>query len=327
MLSTATLTTVPQNAPVSAGPAENAEAAAVRRMIQPLDVNAFRGDVRLRGQRPTVRVLASAAADGCVLDVELAALFEAQYNEFLRLAGGNARSLSFGFEVSVSGGYVNVRFMCTRTAVTAEEYIFTTVINAAERKVVRLTDVIGGGGVYLINRSLSARISANPTRFSVSFAGVTDAQCFYVDGETVVLTFNEFELIAARVGITEVRVDRDDITNAVFYDDGMFLRNGVVMIRLRTVADTFGFGLVWTEGAGSVVITDGGRGLTVVIGDVRYGDTRRLGAATLEAPPELYNGRTYLPLSFYSELGLAHYVTADGTVIFTRYSGVLAITP
>ena len=286
----------------------------IKAMISARTVNTFRGDVRLRGERPEVNHQSN-------FGVMLSDRFDAQFNEFMRLAGGNARTLTFGFEVTVSGGFVNVMFFCNSAA--DERHFLTTVINSVTGEIVSLAHVAGVNGVSLINQALSARIAANPLQFSTGFTGITTNQNFYMNGTTAVLVFNEFELINARTGKVRVNVNLNDVTNVVA-DPSEHMQdwNGIQMIQLRhVVGDGFGYALLWIDLTQNVNITsEEGTSITITIGTNSYVNIRQPGILELEAAPQLFYARTYLPLSFFTQImNLTYHRHQDGSITFSRF--------
>lgn len=307
------------SAPINVSPNITASAEAVRitNLIVSLEINAFRGDVRLRGQRPDVNASAS-----CEFENELSRHFDSQFNEFIRMAGDNTRSLLFEFKVTVSGDYVNVIFICGKTAATTEQFVLTTVIDSSARKIVRLHDIAGVNGSNMINQAMFARIAANPSRFSTSFTFIANTHSFYMDGSAVVLLFNEFGLLNTRSGIAEIHINTDDITNVAISGDGLYENSsGVIMVQLRKVADIFDFNLIWNETNRSVIISDvNDLSVVLFIGNALYSDSRFANQVEFESPPEIFNDRTYLPLSFFDQtLGLIYHIHLDGTVTLSRF--------
>jgi len=285
----------------------------IKAMISVQTVDTFRGNVRLRGQRPVVNVEGDF---GELLD----ARFQSQFNEFIRLAGDSARTLTFAFEVTVSGGFVNVKFFCNRTA--EEQHVLTTVINSVTGEIVSLADVTGVNGVRLINQALLARVAANPSQFSAGFTGITANQNFYMNGTTAVLMFNEFEFINARTGRVRANINLDDITNVVVNpDEHIQDSNGIQIKQLRhVIGNGIGYELTWTDITNTVNIASEETNITITIGRNSYVNARHPGILELEVAPQLFNERTYLPLSFYTQImNLTYHIHQDGSITFSRF--------
>jgi len=298
--------------------------AAVQRVVNMITselVDGFRGEVRLRGERPAAN--AAAGEFQALLDMH----FEAQFDDFIRLTE-RARTLTFEFDVTVSGRFVNIKFFCNRTAAATEQHILTTVIDSVSLEILTLTDVVGVNGAELINQPLWAQIASNPSRFSTSFSGITNSHGFFMDGTSAVLVFSEFELVNARVGITQVSIDTENVFNVTAEYEYIKESRGIKMIRLRHIADGFGYNLTWTSAARTVNISSAyGMNVTVSIDRNRYVDENHPGILELEAAPVIFNDFTYLPLSFFTQImRLAYYVHQDGSITFSRFdSGVVIL--
>jgi sugar lactone lactonase YvrE len=108
-------------------------------------------------------------------------------------------------------------------------------------------------------------------------------------------------LIKLRIG------SKDMIVNGVkkILDAPPYIKNGRTMVPLRAIAEAFGATIEWNNALKEITITRKGKVIRMRIGsrdaytkeEGQTGETR----IVLEAPPEIVNGRTFVPLRFIAE--------------------------
>ena len=306
-----------------------ATAVEFKQLITSEPINMFRGSVRLRGERPVVTLPNTLTTANPNLSAEFIENLNEhlynQFNEFIQLASGVTRSLSFHFEVIVSGQFINILFFCYRNAAALEQHIKTTVINSETMQIVSLTSILGCNAIRLINQSLSPLIASEPALYIASFAGISNKQYFYVNDNYVVLVFSEFELMRTRAGITRLSLNKNDVINVIIpAEEVRFLAN-ITMLPLRMVITDFGYYPFWTAATRSINIVSQQVSLSVSINETRVYDAVQPGQVLfLETAPAIFNNRTYMPLSFFNYfLGLTHYVGEGGSITFSRFTGSL----
>lgn len=78
-----------------------------------------------------------------------------------------------------------------------------------------------------------------------------------------------------------------------------FLQNGRAMVPVRAISESLGATVGWTEATQTVTIRQGGRTVTLRIGSSSATVDGR--TITLDAPPVIVSGTTYVPVRFVSE--------------------------
>lgn len=299
--------------------------------IMPLDIyaNSFKvsdksvesrdKDIDIKGVKPVIDGLTNKT-----FQTELNEQIDAQYSVFVKKSSSGTKKIVFSYKTVDSGDYFSILFYCViQDAVSSQNYVSTIVVNTESEKIVSLNDIIGPNGVKLINKNFAASIAANPSKYNATFTGIEDNHNFYLDGETVHIPFDEFEIYVGSVGIIESTFLISEIKNFVIEKGDYRTKEvyGVKMIPLRLVAEEFGYTLNWNPSNSTVDILLNKNIITSVkIDSNSYTTSSTGGKRELESAPLLYDGRTYVPISFFEEiLATSYAISPNGQITFSVY--------
>ena len=96
--------------------------------------------------------------------------------------------------------------------------------------------------------------------------------------------------------------------------------SGVVMVPLRAIAQALGFDVKWDNGTKTVNL---GNTISLKIG-INYYTYARMAPIELSAAPELVNGITYVPLSFFKEVARQNNaVVFAGQIMIDNYEEIM----
>ncbi len=96
-----------------------------------------------------------------------------------------------------------------------------------------------------------------------------------------------------------------------------------IMVPLRSVAEQLGYQLSWNQDKQMIELTKGNHWFMVKIGEDRYNFAKMF--ITLGAAPELKDGKTYVPLPFFSKVIKAR-VSVDKTGAISISDGEISVT-
>ena len=87
-------------------------------------------------------------------------------------------------------------------------------------------------------------------------------------------------------------------------DQAPIIKNSRVLVPLRVIAENLGASVAYEAGEKRVNIKKGDISMTLVIGDdtIWYSDKEKSGPVAIDAPAEIQNGRTMVPLRAVAEL-------------------------
>ena len=256
------------------------------------------------------------------LEEELNERFTAQRNAFEQNHLASALSIHFDSRNYISDNFVSVVFTKEAISASLTSAISTTVIDAGTRRIISLPDY-HVNILQLINGYINNKISANPRGFVADFNGIDANHPFYLDYDRLVIPFGSAELIPDNRNIHKIELSISNIQHQTF-DSSYFQtlpphQYNTVMIRLTDVITAFGYDFDWIYETRTVNIFMGGSLVSYVTFDENSYHYRHHPARELEIAPMAFNGRTYVPLSFFSEImGIPTTITPSG-IVMSRY--------
>lgn len=152
---------------------------------------------------------------------------------------------------------------------------------------------------------------------------------FYVANGAVHFVFARYEIAPGSEGIQSVAVYLNNLQR-YFLEEGDYLidtlNHGVRMLPLRRVVSSFGYYISrWDEGTLEIDISraSGGRSRDIIplrLNVNSYMRAQDSTPRTLEAAPQVINGVTHVPISFFETiLGMHYNISSDGSIELTFY--------
>ena len=283
-------------------------------------INRLRGEATVRGTLPNVSGLANAT-----LERTLNSRIASAYSTLLSKAGETARTIDFSYEIIADANYVSILIRCKSVSTFTRESYSCIVFSPKTEKLLTINDVLGPNGVRLANRIIASLVKAAPARFNPTIAEINNTQDFYMESNTLVLMFDQFEIAPGAEGVVCVPIALKDVISfkmdkSEYYQSAATLFD-VKMIPIRTIADAFGYDILWNGHTMTAELRKNGAFISsFTIGENSYAKSRTV-KRRLETAPELRNNRTHVPISFFEEvLGLLYYTDAQGNIVFTDYA-------
>ena len=178
-----------------------------------------------------------------------------------------------------------------------------------------LDDLLGPNAIKLANYVITKEIAAadSGTYFTgeEAFNGLRTDPAFYVDGAgNLVIIFDKYAIAPGAAGTPAFSIPLVNVVNISFMPSDTITSNGVVMVPLRKVAESFGFTITWDTAVQSATLSKADKSYTVKIGDAGFNNE------ILETPPVIHNGITYVPISLVeSGLGGCYLVDTEHVVV------------
>ncbi len=295
-----------------------------RKNIETQSVDAKIADTLITGEIPRF-----IGQSGFAFEKELNNRITQAYNNELKNITESTISLDFSFDVKIDGNndeLVSILLFSCATASSSINKVISFNYNTLTEKMINITNgsVLGPNGIKLANKFILSEIKANPARFNSNFSGISEKQNFAVENDTVIIYFNEFEIAPGSEGIVEFAIPKSGIINCYVSKNEYYTPKNnaynLKMIELRKVAQEFGYVLTWNSSENKAYIYRNRQLLSSVkIGANEY-YKGRLAKRSLEAAPEIYKDRTYVPISFFEEILDQYYsVDSNGTITFSEY--------
>ena len=233
-----------------------------------------------------------------------------------------ARTLTFAYETYFSDPYMSIILKSTAASASSKTEVVSINFNTNNGELIYAADVVGLHVVQLADRLLVEMVRRNPERYNPGFAGMREDQAFSITDREIIFWFNEFQLAPGFEGIVPLPLDLDSIKEVTLSRSDYRIREGfnLKMIPIRVLTD-LGYEVSWDEINRRISVFHNGElviNLTPGVNDyVRESRFTR----SLEAAPELIDGFTYVPISFFDQiLSLVTFTIDDqNNITFASY--------
>jgi len=221
-----------------------------------------------------------------------------------------ALSLSFSYDIKTYRTYYSVIFYFTIVGASAKNKVDSIVFDTGSSAFLTITDCLGPNALQIADSVISKAILADPDKYNADTADIGNDQTFYIDNGMVYISYDN----------NEFGVDMSSVTDYTLKSGSYIIKDAysINMIPLREVCEGLNFTVTWDPLPKSAAVSKGAFASSVTIDSNSY--TKNQNSAKLEAPPELTNGQTYVPISYFDEiLGAFYTINDDGSIVFSVY--------
>lgn len=280
-------------------------------------VSLTKNSVKVTGNVPVIKNLSSP-----VFQSKLNTTIENTYNKTINDApAAKIKTLNLSYDIVVDGNYLSVILYATNTATKAST-VNTFVINKSTNTYQSINSILGSNGVNYSNKVIENKIKNDKTTKYYSTPTITNDQSFYCKNGNIVVIFGAGKIAPASKGVRSFEILKNKLKNVYINPINYYVKSGynVKMVPLRTVADAFGYKLAFNSATNKVTITKGSFTTTITIGRNSYSKGQS-SPKQLEFAPEIRNGYTYVPISFFGQiLDLLFSVDGENRVVISMYS-------
>lgn len=276
-----------------------------------------KNNLKVTGYIPTIKNLTNPIFQN-KLNTEIIKTYN---NKVSSASGKGIKTLRFSYDIVVDNDIISIILYSTNMQTSASE-IETFVINKSNNTYAGINTILGNNGINYANKVVENEIRQEKNIKYFGVSTITDETPFYVKDKNVVVMFGAGSIAAVSKGVRSFVLVSSNIKNLLIPQSDYYLKSAynVKMIPLRTVTNEFGYFLKWNPSNNSIIISKSNFSCAITIARNSY-SKGRLSPSALEFAPEIKNGITYVPISFFAEiLGLLFAVDSNGNVTVSEYS-------
>jgi len=239
-----------------------------------------------------------------------------------------ARSIDFEYEIFYTNEVVSLVIIATTRAVTGRTSVTSVNFDPRTGELVTLIDAVGMDITPLAEGKIADMIRQNPATYYAAFTAPPTGQAFYLTNHSLVLLFDEFQLSSApdSTRLIELVLENIKVFTVSHYNYRISQdRYEIKMMPLRQILENMGYcgdeDIYWNcSDEKAIIMRNGNAVITLTAGENNF-QINGVMQRSLEAAPELKNGRMYVPISFFDQiLGLTAYnIDEQGNITFMTY--------
>lgn len=237
-------------------------------------------------------------------------------NKLTSYSTKNNNKVDVTYDIIQDGNIVSV-MIYFKNMYTNEVDAYSVNFNAKTNKYIDINGYLGANGLNYVNKVLAYK--AND--MNITYKKATTATPFYIKNSNVYVVFGAGSLTFAQKGNIIFEVLQQNLDNFVIKSNEYYKKSGynVKMVPLRETLEYFGYEMTWKDG--TVTILKNKKFVSyLVINENRYSDKNNKIIRQLEFAPELKNGKTYVPISYFSQiLEMLFAVDSNENIVISSY--------
>lgn len=279
-------------------------------------VSENKNNLKVTGTIPEVKNLSNP-----VFQYKLNEAIQNEYKQKVSQASANKiKNLKFSYESAIDGNVLSILLYSTNISTSISD-VKSFVINKSTNTYVTINTLIGDNGINYANKVIANKIKNSSKIKYFGKTTITENQAFYSSRGNPVVVFGAGQIAAASNGNLRFEIPASGLKNLKLNSKDYYVKNqyNVKMIPLRSTVEYFGYSTSWNSKNNSIYITKGNFSTKITVGRNSYykGNMPK----QLEFAPEIRNGSTYVPISFFSEiLNLLFAVDNSGNVTISQYT-------
>ncbi|MBR1737124.1 MAG: copper amine oxidase N-terminal domain-containing protein, partial [Firmicutes bacterium] len=230
------------------------------------------------------------------------------------------RLLKFSHDSFFENGILSVIIYSTNV-VSGETSVRTVVVNTKVNAFSSINGILGGNGIKYAKKVVENTINNDSKIKYTADATVDEYTPFYFRNRAIVVMFDAGEITYASKGVRYFSVPAANMKNVIIPSSQYYVKSSynVKMLPLRQAAESFGYTVGWDAGTNSISVS--GNGINSLLSPGKNNYTKNKTSKRLEFAPEIKNGITYVPISYFEEvLDMLFSVDNNGNVTITKYS-------
>ncbi|WP_250277324.1 copper amine oxidase N-terminal domain-containing protein [[Clostridium] colinum] len=173
--------------------------------------------------------------------------------------------------------------------------------NIKTNSFISINTCLGVNGLNYTNKIVSNKASD----LGVTYKKVSESTPFYIKNNNVYVIFGAGKITFPQKGNIIFEIPYNNLKNYQINKNSYYKKSeyNVKMVPLRDVLEYFGYSMSWQNSTNSITVLKDGKFISyLVIGENKYSDKNNKIIRQLEFPPEIKNGKAYVPISYFSEI-------------------------
>ncbi len=202
---------------------------------------------------------------------------------------------------------------------TLDTDIYSINIDCETNKYININSILNENGINYANKVVSEKCSS----MGIKPIAVDENTPFYCKNNNIYIIFGAGKLTFAQKGNLTFELPKKNLKNYKISEKNYYTKSNynVKMVPLRNTLEYFGYQTRWDNNTNSITVTKDKTFVSYLnIGQNKYSDTKNKFIRQLEFAPEIKNGITYVPISYFSQiLDMLFATDKENNIIISEY--------
>ncbi|MFI3231026.1 MAG: copper amine oxidase N-terminal domain-containing protein [bacterium] len=228
----------------------------------------------------------------------------------------NQKIVDISYDAILSDDYLSI-ILYFKNVNTGETEVKSLNIDISNNSLVSINEILGSNGYSYVNKIILNEASNQ----NITYKKVDANTAFYIKNTNIHIIYGAGELTFSQKGNIIFEVISDNINNFKINEFYSKSNYNVKMTPLREILEYFEYEVQWVSLEEPIKITRYGVDISYITLNLNKYITQNKFEKELEFAPELVNGTTYVPISFFSEvLDMLIDIDNYGNIIISEYN-------
>ena len=278
------------------------------------NINLKKNNITITGEYPVISGMSSASFQK-IVNKKIDDIIKTKTTSY-------SQKTSIKVEVSydiIQDGNIYSIMIYFKNLYTNEITAYSVNINTKNNQYVTINSYLNANGINYANKVVSNKAS----NMGVTYKKVTESTPFYIKNNNVYIVFGAGDITFVQKGNIIFEIPYKNLNNYKVNKNNYYKKSeyNVKMVPLREALEYFGYTMNWQSSTNSITVLKDGKFVSyLVIGENRYSDKNNKVIRQLEFAPEIKNGKTYVPISYFSQiLEMLFAVDSNENIIISSY--------
>lgn len=228
------------------------------------------------------------------------------------------KNIELSYEIIQDKNIISI-LLYFKNIFTEEISICSVNINTNINDFININHILGANGIDYANRVVSSKA----TNMNILYQKITMDTPFYVKNNNIYVVYGAGQITFPQKGNIIFEVLAQNIINYTLSKDSYYKKSqyNVKMVPLREILEYFGYKTKWNDSNNSITVLKNDDFISYIVIDMnKYSNAVNNFIRQLEFSPEIKDGVTYVPISYFSQiLKMLFNVDSNQNIVISAY--------
>lgn len=278
------------------------------------NINIKKENLSIEGKYPVLNSLKNKSFENVVNEK----ISEIIKNKTTSYSQSISNKIQVSYEI-IQDDYIISILIYFKNLYTNEIIPYSINIDSKNDNFVTINSYLNANGLNYVNKVVSNKTS----NMGITYKKVTENTPFYIKNNNVYIIFGAGSITLAQKGNIVLEIPSKNLKNYKIDKNNYYKKSeyNIKMVPLRETLQYFGYTMTWQPNNNSITVLKDNKFISyLVINQNKYSDKNNKIIRQLEFAPELKNGVSYVPISYFSQiLEMLFAIDENDNIIISDY--------